>query len=284
MSGAAAVIHGKEITNPALAKLQISLGSESNNYLAELRGINIGLKYVQEVAQPVKVLLLCDCKPALESSMSWATAKEYRHIVTDNRRRIQDLRERGAIIKAAWIPGHSDFGPNEEADALAKAAARRDGSVVYPCETTEVVNKLKEMVLTNWQNRVDSVMMNEKAQGVKVKRWFTPNIKNLHLLWQLASGHNKLNRFWSRIDPTQSPRCLCGKIEDADHFLFDCERYSRLRFDLLMEMNLICGTDKILLSEFGWTTILGQETSLAKESNHKILEAVTKFIGETKRF
>ena len=57
MSGAAAVIHGKEITNPALAKLQISLGSESNNYLAELRGINIGLKCVQEVAQPVKVLL-----------------------------------------------------------------------------------------------------------------------------------------------------------------------------------------------------------------------------------
>ena len=127
-------------------------------------------------------------------------------------------------------------------------------------------------------------MMNEKAQGGKVKRWFAPNIRNLHLVWQLASGHNKLNRFWSRIDPTLSPRCLCGKIEDADHFLFDCERYSRLRFDLLMEMNLICGTDKILLSEFGWTTILGQDTSQAKENNHKILEAVTKFIGETKRF
>ena len=73
----------------------------------------------------------CDCKPSLESSLSWATAKEYRHIVIDNRLRIQNIRERGAIIKAGMIPGYSDFGPNEEADALAKAAARRDGSVVY---------------------------------------------------------------------------------------------------------------------------------------------------------
>ena len=210
--------------------------------------------------------------------------KEYRYIITENRLRIQHLRERGLIIKAAWIPGHSSFGPNEEADALAKEAARRNCSVVYPCERTEVVTKLKEMVLTNWQNRVDSVMSNEKVQGSRVNKWFAPNIKHLHLVWQLASGHNKLNSFMSKINPNISSSCMCGKTEDADHFLLECERYSKLRFDLLMDLNCICDTEKTSLREFSWITILGQEPDNTRSKNKKILGCVIKFIDKTQRF
>ena len=237
MSGAAAVVHKEKISIPAIAKLVVCFGSESNNYVAELKGINIGLKYLEGVTDPGRVLLLCDCKPALESCFSHFATKDYRHIITENRIRLQNLENRGIDIKAAWVPGHSNFEPNEEADELAKAAARKCRLPLYPCERKEIKNKLKEMVLKNWQDRVNSVMSNQKAQGVRVTKWFAPRIDNLHWMWQLASGKNKLNKFMNKIDPDISPRCLCGEIEDADHFLLSCERYSQLRFNLMMEIN-----------------------------------------------
>ena len=51
-----------------------------------------------------------------------------------------------------------------------------------------------------------------------------------------------------------------------------------------MEMNLICGTDKILLSEFGWTTILGQDMSQTKENNHKIWKQIQNSLTRQRSF
>ena len=77
---------------------------------------------------------------------------------------------------------------------------------------------------------------------------------------------------------------MCGKTEDADHFLLECERYSKLRFDLLMDLNCICDTEKTSLREFSWITILGQEPDNTRSKNKKILGCVIKFIDKTQRF
>ena len=120
-SGAAAVIYEKDLSGNAVAKLEVNLGSESNNYVAELWGINIGLKYVQSIAKSVKVLLMADCIPALENSFSSHITKDYSHIVNEIRNRLKHLDQCGVEIEATWVPGHSNFRPNEEADELANA-------------------------------------------------------------------------------------------------------------------------------------------------------------------
>ena len=97
------------------------------------------------------------------------------------------------------MPGHSNFSPNEEADEVAKQAANRSDRVVYPCEKKEVYNKLKEMVMINWQYRVNNEMMNSKIQGIKVNKWVAPKSGNYHRILQLIAGQNKLNSFMNKI-------------------------------------------------------------------------------------
>ena len=156
--------------------------------------------------------------------------------------------------------------------------------MVYPCEKREVHNKLKEMVLENWQYRVSNKLSNQRIHGIKVNRWLVPQLKNIHLVWQLLSGHNKLNKFMSMINVAPSPLCKCGQIEDSEHYMFRCERYSLARFELLMELELISGTKIKSLSEVAWSTLAGQNQELSKQTNERILKEVIKFIVKTKRF
>ena len=191
---------------------------------------------------------------------------------------------RGFLLEAAWIPGHCDFKPNEDADRLAKAAARRENTVIYPCERTELKNKIKEMAFDNWQQRVNSVMVNETVLGAIVNKWIVPRIKNVHWLWQLASGHNKLNKFTSHLNSSASPLCECLQVEDAHHFIYSCERYSRLRFDLLNKVNFICEAGANTLHAIPWMTLLGQDSTLSMKKNTEIMKAVIEFVCKTRRF
>ena len=108
-------------------------------------------------------------------------------------------------------------------------------------------------------------------------------MEGIHILYQLASGHCKLNHYLSNIGVDTLPECVCGEREDVDHFLFDCECYSRYRYDLVQQMNLLCETNMANLKSFSWKTILGQERSYGRELNGKIVEQVIAFIRKTKR-
>ena len=66
-TGAAAVIYKESIENPP-STLKVSLGTESNSYYAEMKGIELGLKYMRNVEEPSKALFLSDCTSALKSS------------------------------------------------------------------------------------------------------------------------------------------------------------------------------------------------------------------------
>ena len=100
----------------------------------------------------------------------------------------------------------------------------------------------------------------------------------------MASGHNKLNYHRSKIGVITSPECVCGVREDAEHFLFECECYSRYRFELVHELNLLCGTNMASLKSFAWKTLLGQDRSLGKEKNQKLVKQVLAFVRKTRRF
>ena len=55
----------------------------------------------------------------------------------------------GHHLEAMWVPGHSNFEPNEGADRVAKEAAEESSRVRYPAERREVVVKLVEKVKQN---------------------------------------------------------------------------------------------------------------------------------------
>ena len=72
--------------------------------------------------------------------------------------------------------------------------------------------------------------------------------------------------------------------EDADHFMYVCERYSRHRFELLQEINYICKTDFYSLKMCNWKLLTGQCKEIYKIDNEKIVRVVVKFIEKTGRF
>jgi ribonuclease HI len=283
--GASAVIYQKNL-NSTPSILKASLGTESNNYVAELRGIEMGLQYLTELETPSKVLFLCDCVPALESSFSLPLKKEYNHFSRSNVMRATKLKEVGHHLEAAWIPGHCGFSPNEKADSIAKQAAEESLKVRYPAERKEITARLKEKTKENWQFRVDIKLQNHKVSEInnRVGKWFTPQIHGFHWLLQLASGHYPLNHHLCKFNDNISANCLCGEREDADHYLFKCECYSRYRFDLLKELNAILKTDAHSLKQFSWKQLLGQDFSMTKVVRYDVVKVVLRFVGKTRRF
>ena len=246
----------------------------------------MGLKYIKNVELPSKVLFLCDCTEALKSSFESPTQKEYSHISRNNWHSVVELQAKGHQLEALWVPGHSNFTPNEEADRIAKQAAEESSVVRHPAEKKEVMNKLKEKVKENWQFRVDVELANHKVAGMNrlVGTWFSPKLDGIHLLNQLATGHNQLNFHMSKFVETTSKYCVCGGKEDEDHFMYVCECYSKFRFELLAEMNLLCDTDHALLRSFSWGMLMGQDRSLTKQVSEKVVKLVLDFLKKTKRF
>ena len=90
----------------------------------------------------------------------------------------------GHKLEALWVPGHSDFVPNEVADRVAKEAAAESNMVRYPAEKREVLIKIAEKVKQNWQFRVDIKLANHRVLAInrKVGTWFTPKLDGIHHL------------------------------------------------------------------------------------------------------
>ena len=106
----------------------------------------------------------------------------------------------------------------------------------------------------------------------------------VYWLLQLASGHHQLNHHLCKFNDNVSANCLCGEKEDADHFLFTCECYSRYRFDLLKELNSILKTDAHSLKQFSWKQLLGQDMSMNKVVRFEVIKVVVRFVVKTRRF
>ena len=73
-----------------------------------------------------------------------------------------------------------------------------------------------------------------------------------------------------------SPHCLCGQIEDTNHFILECHNYANQRNTMNNE-----------LIEFGHLSLnilLFGDQNLSFDQNVKIFAAVQRFISNTRRF
>lgn len=73
-----------------------------------------------------------------------------------------------------------------------------------------------------------------------------------------------------------SPLCICGKIEDTEHFLFDCRLYHGIRQEMTRSLLRICRPSVNIL--------LYGDTNLSYDDNRQIFKIVHEFITKSKRF
>ena len=75
---------------------------------------------------------------------------------------------------------------------------------------------------------------------------------------------------------SDSPLCLCGSVEDAQHFFFHCRNYQLHRTVLLEAVSQYQNPSLNLL--------LYGDKALSPEINTTIFEKIQAFILQTKRF
>ena len=88
-------------------------------------------------------------------------------------------------------------------------------------------------------------MAKEVEPTVKLGKIVFFDLRNQRALLQLQSGYCKLKEYQHKIGIVDSPLCECGTIEDIQHFLFECSKYSMQREKFKQSVLLSCGVRNI---------------------------------------
>ncbi|KAG0712738.1 hypothetical protein GWK47_017772 [Chionoecetes opilio] len=80
------------------------------------------------------------------------------------------LKRRGRTVSFCWVPAHVGVAGSEEADALAKAAARRPALSHFAVPATDLRSAIHRSVHTSWQERWNNIGQNKLAPSAKVSR------------------------------------------------------------------------------------------------------------------
>jgi hypothetical protein len=91
---------------------------------------------------------------------------------------------------------------------------------------------------------------------------------------RLRLGCSSLNYDLNRRSLVDSPFCTCGAVENVNHFLLQCPKYSHLRRDLFSDLPCPPITN----------TLLYGDEKLSPDQNKLIIASVQRFILATKRF
>ena len=150
-TGASAAIYKESIENkPTIVTEGVDI--LSHNYVGELKAIELGLKYIQNLGVSNRqILILTDCIPAINMSFTNIIVKDYAPIIKANRKIVRALQGNNNNIVSTWIPGHSGFLGNEAADKGAKEAAARARKRSTNADRKVCIIQLKEQIITNWQ-------------------------------------------------------------------------------------------------------------------------------------
>ena len=264
-SGAAAVVFRKENMRDPLHVETKSLGLTSHNYEAELIGLQLALQLlVNKGVNNKKVLVVCDCIPAMESTFTNKITVDYNNTIISNKNLLHNLKTiHQNTIVAVWAPGHEGILINEMADIIAKEEAAKQIRNLRPLERKIVLTSLKQEVLSNWQRRVDNELANHQITEVNsmVKSWKIYNINGSKHLTRLATGHHFLNSFQSKINLKTPKNCSCGQIETMHHYFFLCQKYVRFRQKWHHRVAGIT-EDLDVLNQMTLATAFGQRTDL----------------------
>ena len=149
-----------------------------------------------------------------------------------------------------WVPGHTNIEGNEKADALAKAAAKPS---ILPIQLIGVSPAVGKLAIREWARSAHSQRWRAEKQCRQTKmnivdlpklsmsRWYMSlNREDARLLSCILTGHCFLNRHLFLLKLVPSRKCdTCKKCDETlHHFLCECPRYAKHRYDILGKANL----------------------------------------------
>ena len=183
-------------------------GNFCTNYKAEVEALILAAETIHSRAGPnIQVVFLSDALSVLQAFNSSQLPQLERALG-----RLCSLR---TVLQ--WVPSHCGIRGNEQADKLAKAAAREE-QPDHPVTFEERKSTIK--ALYRPPSKSDDYHLLSREDQVTILR--------------LRTGHNRLRRHLHRkMKAVPSPLCPCGEAEqDSTHVLQDCRALQQLREEL----------------------------------------------------
>ena len=227
--GAGAVIY---LDQHQAVRLKRPVTRRGSILLEELVAILMTLEYILQnlAALPCQMIkVFCDSQSAVGIlSLNWKNIS-YRDVTRDIKKATKLLEQQDIQVENNWAPGHSSIAGNEEADQLAKEAAQEAISFTDERKTSicDIKAASQTYTLSLWQRRWETTDVGRTYHKYQPK----VNTKRVHdqptkeansRILQLQTRYTYLNYYRSKINQTQSNKCICGQVETTEHYLLQC--------------------------------------------------------------
>jgi len=225
----------------------IKMQGDSQIFCAELHAIRLALEKVERHGGYEKVLIVTDCKSAIDAIQANTLSQDCR-VVIDITRRIRELLQTGVHqLRVMWIPSHCGIELNEKANQLAVRALDNvvalTTQITFPTVKQHVMAKWKEGLLTSWRrdmdNRVDKKRWHQHWYAQHDKPGVRRQWRNLSAPgWiEKAITQMRVGKFWLTDEMTSlaqkrpirsCPRCKRAP-DTISHFLTRCQDLDDIR-------------------------------------------------------
>jgi ribonuclease HI len=218
----------------------IPLGSFCTVYQAEIMAIMEACQELESLQDFTEVTIYCDSQAALKSL---AQTKFHSKLTWECALALDRLGQHKKVT-LRWVKAHVGTAGNEAADMAAKSGTRIPLTGPEPClPVSEALYKknvrlaLEQYWQQRWQSRQDcrqSRLFFPKVSRAKAYDFIRESRKTCGRIIQFLTGHNRMNRHESIIDPSKSKTCrLCLEGEESSaHIMFDCPTLQQHRADI----------------------------------------------------
>ena len=211
--------------------LSFSTGPIASSFTAETFALKQGLDWCTSHLMTYKfqsVLFLTDSQSAL-SILSSAPSYLLSESLWNNWSLASSLSNNTALC-FQWVPGHTGFSGNENADLLAKAGASLPTDAI-PCPLPPVLAKVRYFQYHNWRRHISHSYMNLQVPEVSSENLLLSHPIRCELSHLRCHGHSLLlSSYLHRISRKENSACrACGHpLQDLNHLL-DCPASEPLR-------------------------------------------------------